>query len=223
MNRIWSWKESLACWKSALLSGAFRREAAFTVVAMALVVHTFGEFVMYVEGRAGVLLADPVLAAFSPVDVTWQTFLLIYACLLVAVLSLTTNPRRLVFAFQCYSVMVLMRLTAMWLLPLDPPAAMIPLRDPFVDFVVGDGSILTRDLFFSGHTSTMFLLFLTATARPLRVWFIAATILVGVCVLIQHVHYTIDVFAAPFFAYGSYRIVKNIHEGFERRRRTTTP
>jgi hypothetical protein len=93
---------------------------------------------------------------------------------------------------------------------------MIALRDPFVDFVVGDGSVLTRDLFFSGHTSTMFLLFLTATARPLRLLFIAGTMLVGACVLLQHVHYTIDVFAAPFFAYGSYRIVKNIHEGLDR-------
>lgn len=216
MSVMSAWKDSMACWRSAFVSGRFRLEGFFTVVVMVLVVHTFGEFVMYVESRPGVLLSDPVLALFQPVDVTWQTFLLIYLCLLVAVAGLIYNPRRLVFAFQCYTVMVIMRLTAMWLLPLDPPSTMIALRDPFVDFVVGDGSILTRDLFFSGHTSTMFLLFLTATARPLRLLFIAGTILVGTCVLLQHVHYTIDVFAAPFFVYGSYRIVKNIHEGFDR-------
>jgi hypothetical protein len=33
------------------------------------------------------------------------------------------------------------------------------------------------------------------------------TVLVAVCVLWQHVHYTVDVLVAPFFAYASRELV----------------
>ena len=48
----------------------------------------------------------------------------------------------------------------MWATPLDPPPGMIVLEDPLVQLFGGASRPLTRDLFFSGHTSTMFLLFL---------------------------------------------------------------
>jgi membrane-associated phospholipid phosphatase len=44
----------------------------------------------------------------------------------------------------------------------------------------------------------------------LKAFFLIAAIVVGVSVLLQHVHYTIDVFVAPFFAYCSFYIVKKI-------------
>ena len=37
----------------------------------------------------------------------------------------------------------------------------------------------------------------------------SATAGVAVCVLAQHVHYTIDVFVAPFVAYASWRLVSD--------------
>jgi hypothetical protein len=44
----------------------------------------------------------------------------------------------------------------------------------------------------------------------MRVAYACATVLVGLCVVLQHVHYTVDVVAAPFFAYGAYSIVLGI-------------
>lgn len=75
----------------------------------------------------------------------------------------------------------------------------------------GKGEILTKDLFFSGHTGTLFLLFLLVENKYLKTIFLAATILVGSAVLLQHVHYSVDVFVAPFVAYGSFRIIKVLH------------
>ncbi|MFC2136330.1 phosphatase PAP2-related protein, partial [Bacteroidota bacterium] len=69
----------------------------------------------------------------------------------------------------------------------------------------GTGEIYIKDLFFSGHTSTMFLLFLTAGSKNLRMVFLLLTILVAFCVIIQHVHYSIDVIAAPIGAYIGYK------------------
>ncbi len=69
----------------------------------------------------------------------------------------------------------------------------------------GASAVLTRDLFFSGHTSTLFLISLAVPGRRARPFFLACTAAVATCVLVQHVHYTVDVLAAPFFAYGAWR------------------
>jgi membrane-associated phospholipid phosphatase len=102
---------------------------------------------------------------------------------------------------------------AMYSLPFDPPSSMIPLKDPFVQ-LFGTGKLLTRDLFFSGHTATLFLLFLVVDKKPYKQLFLFLTVLVAVSVILQHVHYFIDVLAAPFFTFGCFIIVKSIREKF---------
>ena len=124
-------------------------------------------------------------------------------------------PRRLVQAAQAYSVMVLFRMAVMAVTPLEAPPGMLPLRDPLVQ-VVGTGEVLTRDLFFSGHTATLALLMFLAPGRPSRRFFLACTALVAICVLLQHVHYTVDVLVAPFFAIASRELVVAVHGGIGR-------
>lgn len=199
-------------WKQAWADRGFIVSVAASLVALVVVVNLFATFLGYVEARPGAVLDDPVLRVLPPLDVTWVTFSLIYASVLIAVWHLGHRPDRLLLAFHSYIIMVLARMVAMHLLPLDPPADMIPLKDPFVESLVGDGDILTKDLFFSGHTSTMFLLALTASTVRMRLIFLVATLAVGYCVIRQHVHYSVDVFAAPFFAYGAYRVVSLLHD-----------
>jgi membrane-associated phospholipid phosphatase len=178
---------------------------AFLVPVLFALTH----FLDVVERRRGVTLPDPVLALFPAVNLTWVTFLIIYAGIIAGLAVLAQNPRRFLLVFQGYAVMALFRMAAMYLAPLEPPPGIIELRDPFIEFF-GGGKTLTRDLFFSGHTSTMFLLFLVIPGKWLRLLYACLTLLVGLCVVLQHVHYTVDVVAAPFFAYGAYSIVLGI-------------
>lgn len=77
------------------------------------------------------------------------------------------------------------------------------------------------DLFFSGHTGAPFLLALMFWKDPrLRLTFLAATALFGAAVLLGHLHYSIDVFAAFFISYGIHDLARFVfrreQESFDR-------
>lgn len=197
-------------WKKLWERNSFKREFLGTVVIFFGTLFLFSRFIKWVELRSGVTLNDPVLAVIPPTDVTWVTFALIYSCIIMAVLANIFYPRRFLLGLQVYSLMVILRAAAMFVIPLDPPKAMIPLADPFVE-IIGTGQLLTRDLFFSGHTATMVVLWLCVSQQLIKKILLIGTAAVAFCLLLQHVHYTIDVMTAPFFAYGAYRALILIH------------
>jgi hypothetical protein len=88
---------------------------------------------------------------------------------------------------------------------------LIPLKDPISSLFYGGTQVfITKDLFYSGHTSTQFLIFLCLKKRNDKIVALLATCIVGILVLVQHVHYTIDVLAAFAFTYVIYLMGKKI-------------
>jgi len=194
-------------WKEIFRKKKFRIEFIISILALILILTILANFLNFVEAREGVVLNDPILKLFKPLNLTWLSFGLIYISLFAALISFYQNPLLLLNAFQSYTLLIAIRIMAMYLVPLNPPETMIPLNDPVVEFF-GTGQLLTKDLFFSGHTATIFLLYLLADKKLLKTFFLVSAIVVGIGVLLQHVHYSIDVFVAPFFAYCSFYIVK---------------
>jgi len=188
-------------------SSSIRYQLLISVIVLAIVLYFYANFLNYVEVRVGFSFRDPVLELMKPIDLTLLIFISIYLALFAGIIILIGNPLRLVFAVQIYTLLVLVRIIAMYSVPLNPPADMIPLNDPFVQFF-GTGKLLTKDLFFSGHTATLFMLYLVIDRNPYKKIFLLLTIVVAVSVLLQHVHYFIDVFTAPFFAFACYEVVK---------------
>ena len=197
-------------WVTAWKRAPFRIEWLISLIGLLTVLSIFSQFVNWVETRQGVVLSDPVLALIKPADLTWLTFAIIYLSLIGSIAAMSFSPERLTMAIQTYTVMVLLRMGAMYLIPLDAPPAMIALNDPLVE-ILGTGKLLTRDLFFSGHTATIFVLFLCVQQKFLKIILLAGTFVLAACLLTQHVHYSVDVFAAPFFAYGANRLVFLFH------------
>jgi membrane-associated phospholipid phosphatase len=197
-------------WKDAFSDKGFRLQFAITLIVLAIVVWSLANFLNFIEIRQGIILSDPLLRLFKPVDLTWLIFGLIYLSLITALLEITKHPEQLILILQAYSLLIIIRMASMYIMPLNPPTDMIPLNDPFVQYF-GTGRLLTKDLFFSGHTATLFLLFLAVQNKKLKIIFLTCTIAVALSVLLQHVHYTIDVLAAPFFTYTSYRIILFFH------------
>ena len=203
----------MAEWKEALENRKFRIEFAITFFLLVCVLTVLANFLNFIEAREGVSLNDPVLNLFEPVDLTWLTFGLIYISLFVALYFFLKKPILLITAVQSYVLLIIFRIIAMYIVPLNPPVKMIPLSDPFIEFF-GTGQLLTKDLFFSGHTATLFLFFLLTEKKLPRGFFLIATVAVAISVLLQHVHYSIDVFCAPFFAYCSFVIVKSVSKNY---------
>jgi hypothetical protein len=200
-----------AIWHLELNTKGFKIRFFITLFFLGIVLASLSRFLSVNEHLPGFVFNDPLLNLFPAIDVTWLIFGLIYLGLIIAVGILAFHPRQLIIALQSYTLIAAFRLITIFLLPLDAPPGIIPLKDPFVEFF-GSGNILLRDLFFSGHTATMFLFFLTSQSRKLKTIFLICTVLVAICVLAQHVHYTIDVIIAPFISYTSYRIICLINQ-----------
>jgi len=67
------------------------------------------------------------------------------------------------------------------------------------------------DLFFSGHVANLFMLGLCFWSIPiLRYFFMSMSLIFGISALLGHYHYTIDVVAAPFFAYGVFVVSQKV-------------
>lgn len=89
----------------------------------------------------------------------------------------------------------------MSLVPLEPPVDIIPLQDDFLSGTFYDGRVLLKDLFFSGHTASIAVLAFLIQDKKWSRMILTMSIIVGSMLIMQHVHYTIDVVCAYMFAY----------------------
>ena len=107
--------------------------------------------------------------------------------------------------------MCLARVLTISLLPLNPPPGLIELKDPIANIAYGGkGIFITKDLFYSGHTGNMFLFFLCLQHKWDKIIALAASFMVGILVMVQHIHYSVDVIAAFIFTYFIYLGAKKL-------------
>jgi len=203
----------ISAWKLYLSYPHRKAEFLITILLLIITLTTFSRFLLFNEARQGAILDDPILSLFNAIDLNALLFFAIYSSLLIALFFFSFDPEVLLTGIQTYILLVMFRMSAMYLIPLDPPVGCIDLQDPVV-FVMGTGKKIVKDLFFSGHTSTAFLLFQTAKNKYLKTYFLLATLTVGIAVILQKAHYTIDVYAGLIFSFASYQIVKKIRAKF---------
>jgi hypothetical protein len=208
IGKVADWR---ARWHAALAARGFRVLALATAPALVAAVAGFRWFLEFVESRSGVVLEDPVLPFVPRRDLAPLIFVVVYVTMIGGLVALVPHPRRLITGLWAYVFVLVARLGVMYLLPLDPPLTMVPLRDPVME-LFGSHRTLTRDLFFSGHTATMCLFALVLPTRRLRALALLAMFVVAGGVLLQHAHYAVDVLAAPFFAYACYGLATRLVE-----------
>lgn len=194
-------------WRNAWRIRFFRDQLFVSMAAIVVAVVLLRIFLDYLETRGGVTFWDPIVSFFPAVDFRWITSSLVYSGMLLGIISVSLYPFAFLLAVRSFVLMILLRIICLFLLPLNPPPDIIPLIDPLTQWP-GTSAVLTHDLFFSGYVAALAILAFTAQWKDLKIIFSSAALMVSILLLLQHTHYTIDVVAAPCFAYVAYGVAK---------------
>lgn len=197
-------------WKVYLQSKRNRIQLSIIVLLTIGVLMAMAAFLSWNENRPGMVLDDALLALIPPRDFSIITGLLTNGLIFFGLFILVQKPGTLTLALLSVSIICSIRMFAMYMVPLDPPEGIIPLRDLLLENSFYANKVMVRDLFFSGHTSNTFLVGLLLSKRIHKQFVFTGCFLIACLVLIQHVHYTIDVVVAPFAAYLSYFTARTI-------------
>jgi hypothetical protein len=183
-------------WKNAWKFKSFRIQSIITLVIVLSFTVIFNWFFDFVESRKGAHLEDFLLMWLPAYNVSWIVFFFLYCGIIFGIYFHLDHPKTILIAFQTYVIVTFVRIFTITFLPLEPPSGYIPLREPFVQLFTNGGKIISKDLFFSGHMSTILSLFFSSHKKFTRAFLLLCSLMVGTMVLVQHVHYTIDVIVA---------------------------
>ncbi len=128
--------------------------------------------------------------------------------IIASVAFVFSRPRYVIFFLKALALFIIVRaffvsLTHVGIYPgtADPGFGFFSTVYTYLNFQTG--------FFFSGHTGLPFLMALIFWQEPrVRVAFLTLSCTFGIAVLLAHVHYSIDVFAAPFMTYSIFVIAR---------------
>jgi len=163
----------------------------------------------YIESRNGVVLNDSLLDWLPAINVSIPVFIILWGMVSLFIIKAVQNPLLFLQFIWCLILLHLSRVVSIGITPLNAPKNLIILKDPLSSNFY-DVPFITKDLFYSGHTATMFLMYLCFQGKWEKVIALIASISMGILVLVQHIHYTIDVVTAPFFAWLIYLLANRI-------------
>jgi PAP2 superfamily C-terminal len=156
----------------------------------------------YAEIRAGNHVEDIIL---SNTRVYNFEILFVHGAIMLSlfVVALCFRFRKTVpFVLKTVSFFIIIRALFVMMTHIGPYPRKLELESNLLTFITSG-----NDLFFSGHTGLPFLVALIFWSHLyIRTLFLFASGVFGVIVLLAHLHYTIDVFAAFFITYSIYHI-----------------
>jgi hypothetical protein len=199
-------------WKQAFVQKRFRLKVFFGLLTLLVLLSSLPYFFGVIEKRNGLVLNDWALNWLPAKNVSIPIFTLIWSMVAITLYECYKNPTIFLQLLWAFIFLTITRIISISLVPLNSPPNLVVLVDPLSNYFYGQ-DFITKDLFFSGHTSTQFLLFFVLQkAWQKRLAFLSA-IFIGVLVLVQHVHYTIDVlgaFAITPLVYRASKLVSSL-------------
>jgi hypothetical protein len=197
-------------WTEALGTPRYRWALAFsaaTLVWMFFYVPIFYRDVL--TPKPGYLLNDYLLNFLSPVDLSLYIFLILYLATIQTIIAHFKEADVMILGITVYFAMNIIRTVSMYLVTFEPPSGIILLSDPISSALYPDTGF-AKDLFFSGHISSIMVSVLIEK-NPVAKWAkIGGTVLMATLLAWQHVHYTIDLVVAPLATYGVFVVARRL-------------
>ncbi|CAN5246139.1 hypothetical protein BH09BAC3_BH09BAC3_35450 [soil metagenome] len=199
-------------WKEAFLNARVRWAIIFCAVTFLLMfLYMPAYYRDVINPRKGILMNDPFLNLFTPRDWYLIIFFILYVAVGHTLFIYRNNPIVFITGVTTYCLVNILRTISMYLLTLEPPTGMILLRDPISSALYPETGF-AKDLFFSGHVSTIMVVTLLDSNPISKGLKITGTVIIGVLLAWQRVHYTIDLLAAPAATYAAFLIVRKYFE-----------
>jgi hypothetical protein len=131
------------------------------------------------------------------------------AAIALSIILLLSKPNYIIFTLKAVAIFIATR--AVFIASTHsgiPPGQINPDLTGFFDRLYLDLG-LAGGFFFSGHTGLTFLMALIFwDEKCWRYLYFALSFIFGISVLLAHVHYTIDVLAAPYIAYTIFKMAQ---------------
>ncbi len=201
LDKTQDWKPLAPTWFGAILALDNIRSAAY--LALSFLVNFYaGQFATKQASNSvtDILLDNLPVVRVDFIFIEASILLWVFVCGL-----LVYRPQRIPFVLKSLALFVLVRSAFIVLTHLGP----FPVRSVLHTNEIIQLFTFGSDLFFSGHTGAPFLLALIFwRQRGLRMFFLVASAVFGASVLLGHLHYSIDVFAAYFITYGTFDLAK---------------
>lgn len=190
-------------YRISLFSGLLLTFLAFSTTQFAAV---YNDSQIYIS--VGDLILDNIPTFNLHFLYTWGTYIIFVFIFAYPILF---KPEILPFVLKTGSILGFLRAGFIMLTNLGAPATSF-----YAGKLIGDNIfshfMFKNDLFFSGHTAYPFLAYLLFRNynKHLAYFMLAASLVEAITVLLMHIHYSIDVFAAFFVAYGTYALSDKI-------------
>ena len=213
---IINFKRLQSTWQRSFRIKSFKLFLGMGIILFIIILFSFPYFFNSIEARNGKQLNDFVLNAIPAINLSIPIFVIIWGTSIILIVEAIKNPTIFIGFLWSFIFLSLSRMLTISAIPLNAPHNLVPLIDPISNTFYG-GKFLTKDLFYSGHTATQFLIYFHLEKKWQKNISLFATFSIGIMVLFQHVHYSIDVvfafiFAPIIFFISNKLILKNIKQ-----------
>ncbi len=195
-------------WIDAWNHKAFRMNFIFGLVLLTIAMIFTSFFFNHIQdNKEGVVLNDWLLQRLPAMDVSAYIVILMFSAACLFAFRGIPNPNMLITFLFAMILQLTLRMITISITGFMAPVGLIVLRDPMGSMLY-QNRFITRDLFYSGHTALLCLFYLCSFKKPDRFYLLFVAVSVAILLLIQHVHYTLDVVCAPIFAFACFWTAK---------------
>lgn len=198
-------KEKIKAWVKDIKEHKFKICIALVLYITALIFQQIAY--EYVKTAPTTEVRDIILDSIKPIDLNFIYFwLFAVVVVILLVYPLIFKPNKIHYYFGLFALLIFVRSLFIVLTHLQNPGDAVKVTFPWIFNILN----VENDLFFSGHVAVPFLGYLMIDNKLLKYFMLVSSIAFGITVLFMHIHYTIDVLAAFFITYGTYKIGNKI-------------